>query len=339
MKVKLTALLLALALTLTGCHWRQPIQTPQPSGNPSPTGSPSIGGVSAQIPALPGRFAGKTSSGITLKVYDIKTQSISQMSLNDYLCGVLAGEVQPDWPIEALKAQAILARTFLFQFLTENPASKVNPGADISTDPEESQAFDASGVNDNIRNAVNGTDGVVISYQGQFIKAWFHSCSGGVTADAVEGLDYKEGNPPYIQSVPSDESQAPKDEQEWQGSFSTDEISAALSKMNLKMEDEVSSFTIGKKGPSGRAETFVINGQEVPAPDFRNAMDPTKFRSTLITSLSFDGSTLKVTGKGFGHGVGMSQWGAYAMAKSGKSAQDIINYYFKDVDIVNLWNK
>jgi stage II sporulation protein D len=152
----------------------------------------------------------------------------------------------------------------------------------------------------------------------------------------VEGLDFKDGNPPYIVSVQSDESQAPKEFTDWTGSFTTDEISTALNKMNGKTEDEVSSFTIGKKGSSGRAETFVINGQEVSAPDFRTAMDPTKFRSTLITSLSFDGSTLKVTGKGFGHGVGMPQWGAFQMASSGKTAQDIIKYYFKGVSIVKV---
>jgi stage II sporulation protein D len=339
MKTKMLAVLLAAALLLTGCNWKQPVQTPQTTGSSAPTGSPSLGNVSAEVPALPDRFAGMGPEQIKLKVYDIKTKSVSEMSLNDYLCGVLAGEMRQDWPAEALRAQAIIARTFLFRFLTENKASSVSPAADISTDPKESQAFDASGVNDNIRNAVRDTSGLVIAYQGKFINAWFHSASGGVTADAVEGLNYKEGNPPYIQSVQSDESQAPKEFTEWQGSFTTDEISAALSKMSLGMEGEISSFAIGKKGPSGRAETFVINGQDVPAPDFRTAMDPVKFRSTFITSLSFDGSKLKVTGKGFGHGVGMPQWGAFQMASSGKKADEIIKHYFKDVNIVDLWNK
>jgi stage II sporulation protein D len=337
MKAKLTAILLTAALVLAGC--RQPIQTPTPGPSESPAGSPSLGGVSAKIPKLPDRFTGKTSADITLKVYDIKAKEIKEMGLNDYLSGVLAGEVQADWPIEALKAQAIIARTFLFQFLTENNASSVNPQADISTDPKESQAFDEAGVNDNIRSAVLGTDGMVIAYDGQFIRAWFHSCSGGVTADAVEGLNFKDGNPPYIQSVPSDESLAPKDEQAWQGTFTSDDISAALSKVGTGGEKEISDFKIGKKGPTGRAETFVINGQDVPAPDFRVAMDPMKFRSTLITELNWDGSKLTVKGKGYGHGVGMSQWGALAMAKAGKKAEEIVQYYFKDISIVNLWNK
>lgn len=335
MKAKLTAVLLSAALALAGC--RQPIQTPTPGPAESPAASPTAG-AEAAIPKLPDRFAGKTSADIMLKVYDIDAKTIDEMSLNDYLCGVLAGEMRQDWPAEALRAQAIIARTFLFQFLGENPTSKVNPDADISTDPEESQAFDKSGVNDNIRSAVQGTDGMVIAYEGEFIRAWFHSASGGQTADAVEGLGFKEGNPPYIQSVSSDESQAPKEFTEWQGSFKSDDISAALSTMKLGMEGEISDIKVGKKGPSGRAETFIINGQDVPAPEFRVAMDPVKFRSTLITELNWDGSKLTVKGKGFGHGVGMPQWGAHQMAGGGKKAEEIIQYYFNGVSIVNLWN-
>jgi stage II sporulation protein D len=335
MKAKLLPMLLALFILLAGC--RQPIQTPQPSGaaaSPAQSGQAEV-----KVPSLPDRFTGQSSSDIKLKVYDVKTKSVSEMPLNDYLNGVLAGEMRQDWPAEALKAQAIIARTFLFQFLTENKSSSVNPDADISTDPKESQAYDAAGVNDNIKKAVSDTDGVVIASNGQFIRAWFHSASGGKTADAVEGLNYKEGNPPYIQSVTSDESQAPKEFTEWTNSFTTDELSAGLSKLNLGIEGEISSVKLGKTGASGRATTLVINGQDVPAPDLRTAMDPVKFRSTYITELKFDGSKLTVSGKGFGHGVGMPQWGAFQMASGGKKAEDIINYYFKDVNIVNLWNK
>jgi stage II sporulation protein D len=337
MKTKSVTALLAAALILSGC--RQPIQTPQPSPTAPAQASPSASSAVSETPKLPERFAGKASGDIKLKVYDIKEKKINEISLNDYLCGVLAGEMSKDWPAEALKAQAIIARTFLFQFLTENKASKADPGADISTDPEESQAFDQTGVNENIRKAVTDTDGMVIAYQGEFIRAWFHSASGGKTADAVEGLNFKDGNPPYIQSVTSDESQASKEFTEWQGTFTADEINTALSKTGSKTENEISDIKVGKTGPSGRVETFIINGQDVSAPEFRVAMDPIKFRSTFITDLKWDGGKLTVKGKGYGHGVGMPQWGAYTMANSGKKAEEIIQYYFKGVSIVNLWKK
>lgn len=335
MKAKLLPVLLALALLLYGC--RQPIATPQPSPTaaaPTQSAAPEV-----KVPSLPERFTGSSSADIKLKVYMIETKSVSEMGLNEYLNGVLAGEMRQDWPAEALKAQAIIARTFLLQFLTENKTSKVYPQADISTDHNESQAYDAAGINDNIKKAVSETDGIVISSNGQFIRAWFHSASGGKTADAVEGLNFKEGNPPYIHSVDSDESQVPKEFSEWTNTFTADELSNALKEMKLGIEGDISSVKLGKTGVSGRATTIVINGQDVPAPELRTAMDPMKFRSTLITELKFDGSKMTLSGKGFGHGVGMPQWGAFQMASNGKKAEEIIRYYFNNVDIVNMWSK
>ncbi len=335
--------LLAAALVLTGC--RQPIKTPAPLPSAAATAvesvapTPSAAQSNAEVPKLPERFANKTAKEMILKIYDIKTKQISELPLEEYLCGVLAGEMQKDWPAEALKAQAIIARTFLMQFLTENATSKVNKDADISTDPEESQAYDASGIDDNIKKAVSDTSGMVIAYNGQFIRAWFHSASGGKTADAQEGLNFQEENPPYIQSVESDESKAPKEFTEWENTFTADEISAGLSKMAVGSEKDISDIKLGKTGPSGRATTIIVNGNEISAPEFRIAMDPLKFRSTFITELKFDGSKMTVKGKGYGHGVGMPQWGAFQMASDGKKAEDIINYYFKGVAVVNLWNK
>ena len=338
MKPRILAVLLIAALLLAGCNWRQPIKTPTPAATASPGATPTAT-ANLIVPKLPDKFANLTPDKLMLKVYDIKTKMTKEMNVEEYLYGVLAGEMRQDWPQEALKAQAIIARTFLMQFLTENKASKASPDADISTDPEESQAYDATGINDNIKKAVDETKGMVISYNGQFIHAWFHSASGGKTADAVEGLDFKEGNPPYIQSVDSDESKVPPEFTQWEGAFTSDDITKALAKGDTKITGKITEVKIGKTGPSGRAETLVINGTDVSAPEFRVAMDPVKFRSTFITELKYDGSKMTVKGKGFGHGVGMPQWGAYQMAGAGKKAEEIIKYYFKDVNMVNLFNK
>lgn len=346
MKPKAIALLLAV-IVLAGCR-NQPIKTPAPTATPtavattpaeSAAASPQASGGLANnsaIPTLPERYAGTSADKIALKVYDIKTKETKEMTVEEYLYGVLAGEMRADWPIEALKAQAIIARTFLFDFLGENKASSVKPEADISTDPKESQAYDATGINDNIKKAVDETRGMVIAYDGKFIKAWFHSASGGKTSDAEEGLNYKDGNPAYIISVDSDESQAPAEFENWENSFTLAELKAGLQKANTKVSSEITSVKLGKTGPSGRAVTLKINDQDVSAPDLRVAMDPTKFRSTWITELNFDGKKLTMKGKGFGHGVGMPQWGAYTMANSGKKADEIIGTYFKGVSVVNL---
>lgn len=120
-----------------------------------------------------------------LKVYDVKNEKLETLSVEDYLPAVLAGEMAGDWPLEALKAQAILARTFVLQFVSQKES--MYDGADISTDIKEAQAYDAAGVNARIREAVKETRGEVLNAGGELPYAWFHAHSGGLTARAKEG--------------------------------------------------------------------------------------------------------------------------------------------------------
>ena len=115
------------------------------------------------------------------------------------LPAVLAGEMAGDWPLEALKAQAILARTFVLQFVSQKES--MYDGADISTDIKEAQAYDAAGVNARIREAVKETRGEVRNAGGELPYAWVHAHSGGLTARAKEGLDYEKAEPSYTQCV------------------------------------------------------------------------------------------------------------------------------------------
>ena len=276
------------------------------------------------------------SAGVPeLRVYVADEKEIREMDLEEYVCGVLAGEMKNDWPEEALKAQAILARTFVIRFITEKQ-SKYN-GADISTDIGEAQAYDAAGVNDRIRNAVDATRGRIICWQGEPIYAWFHAHSGGRTATAEEGLSYQK-EAPYAQSVESAESEeAPPDDAEWRAEFTERQVIAAAADVGVKLKDGSREVAPGAKGESGRLKTLRINGSEVPANEFRIAIGSTDMKSTLITDLQWADGRLTLSGKGYGHGVGMSQWGAYALAQQGKDADEIINMYFKNVNIVQVW--
>ena len=270
-----------------------------------------------------------------LKVY-IKDEKITRvMDAEEYVCGVLAGEMRNDWPEEALKAQAILARTFVVKFITEKH-SKYD-GADISTDIEEAQAYNAEGINDRIRAAAEATRGQIVCYAGEPIYAWFHAHSGGRTANAEEGLSYKK-EAPYMQSVESAESgEAPDDTAEWSAEFTQQQVIAAAADIGVSLGDEVRSVSPGAKGESGRMKTIRVNGTEIPVNEFRIAIGNTEMKSTWITGLAYEDGLLKMSGKGYGHGVGMSQWGAYEMAEKGKNAEDIINMYFQNVDIVQIW--
>ena len=223
----------------------------------------------------------------------------------------------------------------MIRFITEKQ-SKYN-GADISTDIGEAQAYDAAGVNDRIRNAVDATRGRIICWQGEPIYAWFHAHSGGRTATAEEGLSYQK-EAPYTQSVESSESEeAPPDDAEWRAEFTERQVIAAAADVGVKLKDGIREVAPGAKGASGRLKTLRINGSEVPANEFRIAIGSSVMKSTRITDLQWADGRLTLSGKGYGHGVGMSQWGAYALAQQGKDADEIINMYFKNVNIVQVW--
>ncbi|MDN5276282.1 MAG: stage sporulation protein [Clostridiales bacterium] len=288
-------------------------------------------------PAIPQALGSPNGQEPRLKVYIKEEGRVQEMPFEEYVAGVVGGEIKNDWPMEAIKAQAIIARTFVLKFIKDKGQSKYG-NAHISTDIEEAQAWNKEAVNDRIRRAVNETRGQVMVYDGDYVNAWFHSNAGGKTATAVEGLAYKEGNPPYIQAVdsPDDSSLIPPDEKNWVAEFSKQEVIRAVQQMGKQIED-FSSIKIGKRGPSGRAMEIMLDSMPVSAPDLRIALGSTKMKSTLLDEVRLEGDRVIFRGRGYGHGVGMSQWGAYNMAKQGKKAEDIIKHYFKGVQIVKLW--
>lgn len=327
-KCKCLILLAACVCMLaSGCTAREPVvqETPQATDFPQ----------QAQAPVLPDNIRVDQSGVPVLKVYVQETGAVQEMTLEEYLRGVLAGEMKNDWPQEALKAQAILARTFVIKFIMEKE-SKYD-GADISTDITEAQAYDESGINDRIREAVDATRGMVVCYNNEPIYAWFHAHSGGLTTTAAEGLDYKEAAP-YTQSVDGMESEeAPADTQEWSVQFPEEAVLKACRDVGVNTGETISSVSEGEKYSSGRLRNLLINGVKVPANEFRIAIGSSQMKSTMVTNLSYADGTLAMSGRGYGHGVGMSQWGAYAMASLGQSAEKIIHHYFKNVDIVQMW--
>lgn len=298
-----------------------------------PEQRPAEEGAQLKIPESISRGSGKEP---VLKVYIKETKKIKELPFEEYLQGVVAGEMKNDWPEEALAAQAILARTFVMDFISEKGGSKYE-GAHVSTDIEEAQAWDEQGINDKIKKAVERTRGKVAVHDGEYIKAWFHAHAGGQTASAAEGLAYDKKEPTYIKIAKSPDSKdAPAEDRDWEAVFSKKEVIAALNKMGKKIKD-VSSVSVAQRGPSGRAVLLSFDGVKVAAPEFRVAIGSTKMKSTLINSLKAEGDNIILKGKGYGHGVGMSQWGAYALAKEGKKAEDIVKHYFKGIDIVKAW--
>lgn len=329
-RVRLIGWLLVVILTLCGCA---STEDTNPMATVTPGGTDALAATEALIPEK----LKKDADGVPLlSVYQTDEETVEQMNLEAYLEGVLAGEMKNDWPLEALKAQAILARTFVLKFCTEKESAY--SGADISTDIKEAQAYDATGINDRITEAVAATRGEVLVYDGGLPYAWFHAHSGGKTARAKSGLDYEKEEPGYTKSTDGmDSDKAPDDAKSWTLTLSADEFLNAAKDAGMKDASSLESIEIGEKDESGRAKSILINGQAVSAPGLRIAVGSTKMRSTLLTALSLSSGSVEMSGKGYGHGVGMPQWGAYAMAEDGKTAEEIVTYYFNGVTVEKLW--
>lgn len=275
------------------------------------------------------------NSGYTLRVQGSDGQ-ITEMYLNQYLWGVVAAEMPASFEQEALKAQAVAARTYA---LNKGPTQN-HPDADLCTDYACCQAWIAradamSNWGDNavayankITTAVAETGNQVILYDGQLIDAVFHSSSADATKDAVEVW----GNSvPYLQSVSSPEgegvpnyqSQVTLTPQQFQEAFLAAQPEAVLG------EDPATWVGETVKNDAGSVQSVTIGGVTVTGAQARQIFS---LRSASFT-LTYDGSQFVFDVTGFGHGVGMSQYGADAMAAEGKDYVEILQHYYTGVTV------
>ncbi|MDI6871898.1 MAG: SpoIID/LytB domain-containing protein [Bacillota bacterium] len=264
-----------------------------------------------------------------------------RMKLEQYIEGVVAGEIKPGWPLEAYKAQAILARSYALYVLTADSTRPVEAGI-ITAAHTEAQAYRPENISPIIRRAVEETRGTVVTYKGKFPQAYFHSASGGWTTTAVNaGLVEPGKEPPYIAVVESPEDEVtPPEIKRWKVTFTSAEVAKALSELGVKAR-KLEGLEVGRKDPHGRAITLIFRHDgrrsEVSAPKFRVALSPDRLRSVLLTRVAVQGGSVVMEGRGFGHGVGMSQYGAFQLAKQGKKAPAIVKHYYQGVEIKKLW--
>lgn len=318
------ALAIALALMLAGCM-----------GDRGEPVSWRLTDSGTKLPELPDGLEIGGDGLPRLTVYDVKAEALSEMDVETYVAGVVAGEMKNDWPEEALKAQAILARTFLLKFCRDKQSKY--EGADISTDVSEAQAYAPASVNDRVRRAVVETRGLVMAWNGDYPNAWFHAHSGGMTERPSVALEYRGEDPEYLKPTASEESEkAPASVRAWTATFTKGQVRKACADAGVKV-DEVNRVELGEQGESGRAKTLLVNGEPVSAPSFRIQIGANRLKSTLIDEINVEGDSVTFRGRGYGHGVGLSQWGAYQLAEEGKSAIQIIAKYFPGVQIVEMW--
>lgn len=277
-----------------------------------------------------------------ITVYIKETGKVKKMDIEEYLLGVVAGEMKSGWPLNAYAAQAIIARTFTMEFLARGGTKKLHK-TDISTDEKEAQAYNAANITPTIRNAVKMTKGLVLTYKNRYVKGWYSASCGGQTALAKDGLAYKGPEPPYMRSVKCPEEEyIPKDELYWQTTLTGAEINEALRKMNQQDLGTIRKIEVVKRSKSQRATLLKFTGDKgnvnVSGADFRINIGPEKLRSIWVSNeIKNEPDKITLKGRGFGHGVGLCQWGAYALAKKNKSPQDIVKHYYPKAHVSKIW--
>jgi stage II sporulation protein D len=266
-----------------------------------------------------------------LTVHIVEENAVAHMDIETYVAGVVAGEMPNTWPLEALKAQAILARTYVLKFVSEKDSRY--PGADISTDIREAQAYNAEAINARVLRAVQETAGIILlTEDGKLPYTWFHSHSGGMTETARCGIDWQGEEPAYTRVTPGLED----DDAAWNAEFTTETFLAACRDAGAKVSS-CSTVHIGQKGKSGRAMTLEVDGVTVDAARLRISLGSSTMRSTLLTELAAKDGVIRMSGRGYGHGVGLSQWGARALAEQGWPADEISLHYYNGLRVVKAW--
>ena len=279
----------------------------------------------------------------TIKLLHVDTEEIKEIDLDEYLYGVVSAEMPASFEEEALKAQAVVARTYTIYKIVNNDGK--HGEADICDDSGCCQAWiskedrlakwDEEEKEENwnkIVNAVNSTQGKIITYEGKPINAFFHSNSGGETEAPIDvwgGSGY-----PYLQSVSTSGEEA-YSQYSSEAEFTKEEFEEKIKEEHSDFEinfDEENCIEIKEYTDGNRVKTIRIGNLELSGVEVSNlfGLRSANFRITI------EDDKIKFEVTGYGHGVGMSQTGADSLAKEGKTYEDIIHHFYTNVEIENM---
>lgn len=245
---------------------------------------------------------------------------INELPLEEYVKDVVAAEVGQDWDMEALKVQAVISRTYAIYQKMMNTNSIYQIASSVIN-----QVYKGSSPDVRIAYAVSQTKGEIVTFEGKPIEAFYHSTCGGKTENSEEvfGKSY-----PYLRSVESPCDLSPYSK--WEREIPREEIERGLNIPGIK-EISIESYT-----STGRVKQLAIRTHSgvvaVNATDLRKALGWSRLPSTKFT-LSSDGDSFLFKGTGYGHGVGLCQWGALQMAREGKTYREILSFYYPGTSI------
>ena len=274
---------------------------------------------------------------IPISVYRTQTKTVEIHPIEEYIAGVVSAEMPADFELEALKAQAMAARTYIVRRIAEKDFADVPQGAYV-TDTIQHQVYldeaqrkqawgkDYSWKIERIRQAVVETQGQVLTFEGRPINATFFSTSNGYTENSEE---YWVNEIPYLRSVevPWDKN-SPKYQEK---------ISMPLTEVEKKLGIKLTAAAISSGKWMQILETTTGNrigkvqiGDKVYTG--RELREKLELKSSSFQWV-INGGKLELTTFGYGHGVGMSQWGAHGMAQAGKKAAEIVQYFYQGIAI------
>lgn len=259
---------------------------------------------------------------INLIAGDGRLLVVNELSLEDYLRGVINNEVAHYWPMEALKAQAIIARTYA---LYQKQFTK-NKYFDLTNDVYSQVYGGRTAERWRTNRAVDLTRAKILTFQGNLFPAYYHATCAGKTEDALEL--WKVDLPPLKGVVCGFCADSPHFR--WQARLAIEEMKDKLLKKGFAVDD-ISEIEITRLTASGRVSALKMQGKntviEITAKDFRQALGPDVIRSLNFTIRIISGIAY-IDGLGWGHGVGLCQWGMYRMAEDGYKHMQILEYYF-----------
>lgn len=288
------------------------------------------------------------NSGLRIKVYVKSAGKTVEAPLEAFIVGAVAAEMPASFEMEALKAQAVAARTYVYARFKKLYVSKDNPhpDADVCTDFAHCMAwvskkeamkrwniFYARYYWNRVVTAVKETEGLILTYDNKPINAMFHSNSGGRTENVEDVFGASE---PYLRSVASP---GEEDSKEY-----INVVKIGKSDFIARMKGQFGDFSINRKNmmdsidilshtEGGRVKDIKIGGIIIKGTDVRRIFG----LKSANFSIKEDGDSVVFTTLGYGHGVGMSQWGANSMARSGGDFEEILKLYYTGVELSRIY--
>jgi stage II sporulation protein D len=281
--------------------------------------------------------------------YEVEDKVIS-LDLEDYVKCVVASEMPASFHAEALKAQAILARTYAVRKMQIFGGSPTLPGkADVTSNPAKDQAWTPENIIKErwgligtwlnwpkIEKAVEDTRGLILTYKGLPAEALYHSTCGGKTEAA---RDVWSNDVPYLKSVSCPYCQSSPHYGISQVALTAGDISKALGKLGLSVPaskvSQSGMLAVTALSPTGRVKQITVSGQSLRGVEFRAALG---LKSTKFT-WSAKGEQVLFQVSGYGHGVGLCQYGADGAAKQGKCFADILSYYYPGTTVTGIFEE